>query len=451
SIGYCLLYLRKYIVSGILLARAFIPEQLHDICRRKRYRWTSKPSRQSLELAEAQAIENKPHITLDILQQLLQTSDQRSTRQIVLEAVFAILKECELPPERRRSPFSHMLEGQPLLHTLMEETFRLSLVEYTSTVDGDGPQVEIIANTWEKRIASLNKGIEIDGRKKIQCLFAAFGAADRQDNRHSCECILDWIGQPALEDASNTPDFLHFMLFTKGNGIRQILKRTGTDILSKLSRSQIPPLDWYASVGHLDQVKAVVEADGSDEIVNVSSGSGWTPLDKALFIGRCEIVSYLMDHGGRARGAFYEQAFFDAIWNSNWDMVKLLWRRRREVRIVDTITRPDSWCAKSVSEVVNDWRLMEFEESKRGELIEILQECDEANMEEGQLSASLQLEPAEEPIASLHTETASPFEPSKQMVDSTSSTSRSSESSHSDYHSCVSFRSSQATFSGAQT
>ncbi|KAG6818376.1 hypothetical protein H0H93_005470, partial [Arthromyces matolae] len=395
SIRYGLLYLRKYILSGILLARAVIPARLHDICQQKRYQW-SKPSRQSLELAEAQAIENKPRITLDILQQLLQTSDQRSTQQIVLEAVFAILKECELPPERRRPPFSHLLEGQPLLHTLMEETFRLSLVEYTSTVDGDGPQVEIIANTWEKRIASLNKGIEIDGRKKIPCLFAAFSAADRQDNRHPCKCILDWIGQPALEDASNTTILLSLMTDTTGNGIRQILKRTGTGTLSKLLWTGTTLLHYYAWRGALDQVKAVVEADGSDEVVNYVSSLGETPLDAALLFLQCEIVSYLMDHGGRARKTSYEDEFFYAIGNSHWDMVKLLWRRRREVRIVDT--RPASWCTKSATEVANDtWTFpRDFDESKRRELIEILQQCDEENVDEGHPLTSSHLEPVEE-------------------------------------------------------
>ncbi|KAG6834410.1 hypothetical protein H0H93_009795, partial [Arthromyces matolae] len=398
SIKYCALYLRKYIVSGILLARAYIPARLHDICQRKRYEWTSKPSRQSLELAEAQAIEKKTHITLDILQQLLQTSDQRSTHQIVLEAAFAILEESKRPIERRRPPFSHLFSSLLLHTTLMEETFCLSLVEYTSTLDGDGPQVETIANTWEKRITYLNKRIEIDGRKKIQHLFSAFGAADRQDNRHPCECILNWIGKPALEDESNASALADLMVFATGNGIRQILKRTGTGTLSKLPWIDLPLLPYYARFGTLDQVKAVVEADGSDEIVNyVSSASGWTPLDTALFHQKCEIVSYLMDHGGRAREAFYEEAFFEAIGNSNWDMVKLLWRRRREMRIVDT--RPDSWCRKSATEVANDrkWRSMRgLDESRRRELVEILQQCDEEKVAEGQPLTSSQLEPVEE-------------------------------------------------------
>ncbi|KAG6835094.1 hypothetical protein H0H93_004895 [Arthromyces matolae] len=342
SIRYCILYLRQYIVSCILLARDVIPARLHDICQRNRYWWTSHPSRGSLESAETTAIETKPNITLDILQQLLQTSDQSSTRQIVLEAAFAILKECELPPERRRPPFFYLF--RPFLHTLMEETFRLSLDEYTSAINGDGPQIEII---WEKQIAFLNERIEIDSPKKIQHLFPAFRAADLQDNRHSCECILDWIGQPALQDASNTSAsaLLELMAFTTGNGIRQILKQTGTGILSKLLWTKTRLLEHYATVGHLDQVKAVVEADGSDKVVNYISRGGTTALDGALSFDKHDIMSYLMDHGGRAGEASYEDTFFYGIMRSDWDCVKLLWRRRREVMIVDT--RPDSWCTKS--------------------------------------------------------------------------------------------------------
>ncbi|KAG6846983.1 hypothetical protein H0H93_010754, partial [Arthromyces matolae] len=328
SIRYCPLYLRTYIVSGILLARDFIPSLLWNICERNKILWTWLPSRQSLELAETEAIQCNPYITLDILQQLLQTSNQRSTRQIILDAAFAILQECELPMAHRRSPFIPLF--QPFLHALMEEILVLSLDEHMSTIKGDGSQVEKIANTWEQRIASLNERIQIDGRKKIEHFFAAFRAADLQDNRHSCECILDWIGKPALQDASNTSDLLKLMVSTTGNGIRQILKRTGTGILSELLWTGTPLLYRYATVGNLDQVKAVVEA-GSDEVVNyVSSASGRSPLDGALFYRRCEIVSYLMDHGGRAREDFYEAGFFIAIVNSNWDMVKLLWRRRRE-------------------------------------------------------------------------------------------------------------------------
>ncbi|KAG6834658.1 hypothetical protein H0H93_008236 [Arthromyces matolae] len=395
SIGYCLLYLRKYIVSGILLARDFIPTRLHDTCQRKRYEWTSKPSRQTLELAEAQAIKSKPHITLDILQQLLHSSDQRSTRQIVLEAAFAILEECELPGWRIRRQFPRLL--QPLSHPLMEKIFRLSLDEYVTTLEGDGPQVETIANTWERRILSLNESNEIDGRKKIGHLLSAFRAADLQDNRRSCECILDWIGQPALEDESNTSDLFTLMLFATGNGIGQILKRTGTGILSNPLWTR-PLLHHYARLGTLDHIKAVFEVDGSDEVVNDISSVGWTPLDEALISQQCEVVSYLMDHGGRARKTSYEDAFFYGIKDSNWDMVKLLWRRRREVRIVDT--RPYSWCTKSATEVANPrswWPIWPLDEPKRRELIEILQQCDEENVEEGlPLTSSQPVEPVEE-------------------------------------------------------
>ncbi|KAG6811426.1 hypothetical protein H0H93_014440 [Arthromyces matolae] len=184
------------------------------------------------------------------------------------------------------------------------------------------------------------------------------------------------------------------MLFTTGNGIGQILNRTGTGILFKPLWTR-PLLHHHARFGTLDQVKAVVEADGSDEVVNYVSLAGRTALDGALLFRRCEIVSSLMDHGGRASEDFYEAAFFEAIWNSNWDMVKLLWRRRREVRIVDT--RPDSWCTKSATEVANDriWRPY-LDESKRQELIEILQQFDEENVDEGQPLTSSQLDPVEE-------------------------------------------------------
>ncbi|KAG6834281.1 hypothetical protein H0H93_010707, partial [Arthromyces matolae] len=398
SIRYCLLYLRNYILFGILLAHAVIPARLHDICQQKRYRWTSKPSRQSLEVAEAGAIENKPHITLDILQQLLRTSDQRSTQQIVLEAAFAILEECELPQWRRRRQFFNL--SQPFSHTLMEEILCLSLDEYVTTINGDDLQVDAVANTWERRIPSLNKGIEIDGRKKIQIFLYAFGVADRQDNRHSCECILDWIGKPALEDASNTFALLELMRFSTGNGIRQILKRTRT-ILSRLLLTGTPLLHYYATAGNLDQVKAVVEVDGSDEVVNYVSPGGETPLDGALLWQQHDITSYLMDHGGRAGEASYEHTFFYGTRNSNWDTVKVLWRRRREVMIVDT--RPDSWCTKSAPEIANmSWSgKLKLDESKRKELIDTLQECDEVDVEEGHQSSSSQLEPVGEPTSAI--------------------------------------------------
>ncbi|KAG6834975.1 hypothetical protein H0H93_005977 [Arthromyces matolae] len=403
SIAYCIFSLRKYIVYNILLARAFIPTRLWNICFIHKYRWTSKPRRQSLDVAELEAIHDEPP-TFDILERLLAISSQRSTEQIVHESVFAILRDCELPLPRQSLSYTESFK--PFQHTLIGQTLTFSLFgfalsnESTNEVDG---LLESISKTWENRVVSLNERIEVDQKIKIPLYLEAYGSAASNGNLYACECILDWIGKPALEDARNASALLDVMRDSTGYGIQPILKRT-TAVLSKPLRNGYTLLHYYAFIGNLDAVKAVVDADGSDEVLNSKNLDGFTPLDMALSKHH-DVVSYLMDLGGRASPISYEAAFLWGIRDSKWSIVRLLWRRRKEVRVVNT--SPNSWCTQSAIAVASTWRkldVIEPEESTRRKLLEILQECDEACMEEGVSLNSSQRGPAEEQIPPIHTQ-----------------------------------------------
>ncbi|KAG6848057.1 hypothetical protein H0H93_003798 [Arthromyces matolae] len=103
------------VLSLVILARGFVPSQLWSLCEWKLAKWKSKIHQRPLEIEEIDAIFSQSHIAFNVLQQLLQTTSQRTTQQVVLEAVFALLLEFEKPEERRSVPLEIQ---QPFEHPL---------------------------------------------------------------------------------------------------------------------------------------------------------------------------------------------------------------------------------------------------------------------------------------------------------------------------------------------
>ncbi|KAG6818569.1 hypothetical protein H0H93_003902, partial [Arthromyces matolae] len=274
---------------------------------------------------------------LDSLQRLLQRTSQRSTSLVIYEAVFALFQDSE----NRRPPVDHQI---------LWYTFQFALDEYAA-LKSNPPY--IMRMIWENRISFLKAYIS-NSHEQLSMLRRCYIAADRLGNEHACERVMDWIGNTALEAVQN-----QFMLMellrdcVTGNGVRRILTR-------------------------INAAKVVIEADQSDDVVNFMPHTGHTPLDIALDVWERsvepEFVGYLMDPGARASQSSYEDAFLEGIETFQMDpsLVRLLWSRRKEVRLVDT--RPVSWCMMSAVEGVDKFLV---EESQRPMLIQILQECDD--------------------------------------------------------------------------
>ncbi|KAG6819520.1 hypothetical protein H0H93_011064 [Arthromyces matolae] len=310
-------------------------------------------------------------VMFNSLERLLQRTSQRSTRLVVMEAVLALLLDAE---EARHSLYQPHFD-----HTLLWDTLRFSLDEYAKLNNPTSPQV--IIRTWENRITFLNEHVIVEHDEKLDFFVFSYLVAEHQGKESVCERILDWIGNSIFEDVHNVSRLLQFLGSCRtGNGVQQILNRTTQ--AANLVRMPVPWigqsfLHYFIHCAYLDAAKAVVEADPSDEVVNSISPTGHTPLDIALGneqVIDAAFVGYLMDNGARASQSSYEAAFLEGIKTCKMDpsLVRLLWSRRREVRLVDT--RPDSWCMMSAVDVADKFLV---EESQRPVLIQILQECDD--------------------------------------------------------------------------
>ncbi|KAG6819568.1 hypothetical protein H0H93_010627 [Arthromyces matolae] len=321
--------------------------------------------------------------TLDSFQRLLQTTSQRSTHLVIIEAVFALLQDTE--------DSQNMLSQLPKDHEILRYTLSFSLIEYVALFRPTGPESsppDSMRMIWENRISFLNEYNINNPDEQVRTFSDYYHTAESRGDELACERILDWIGHTALEDRNIFWLCELLPRCVTGNGVRQILKRitkARAAIFFKRPVYGVSLLHYFIRRNYLDAAKAVIEADQSDDAVNFFSSDEHTPLDIALDISQrsvdCEFLGYMMDHGARASQSSYEAAFLEGIKTCERDpsLVRLLWNWRREVRLVDT--RPDSWCMMSVVEVADKFLV---EESQRRKLIEILEECDDTSGDQDQ-------------------------------------------------------------------
>ncbi|KAG6819521.1 hypothetical protein H0H93_011065 [Arthromyces matolae] len=372
-----------FVLSLILLASNVIPKWVQIACERIRYRCYSRLGR---EVQPFGSLDHQTHplytfsmalMTLDSLQRLLQTTSQRSTHLVIFEAVFALLQD------RRDSKY--MVSRPNDRQMLWRMALKFSLEEYANLRRPTSPEaseVDDMRKTWETRISFLDEHITIDLREKMSMFRRCYIIADYLGNDLACERVMDWIGNTALEDVHNESMLIDLLSGSAtGNSVRRILTRISLHRAAMLLRMPVfrqgSFLHYFIGRESLDAAKAVIEADQSDDVVNFISPTGHTPLDSALNVRERSVnpdfVGYLMDHGARAlQSSSYEAAFLKGIETFEMDpsLVRLLWSRRREVRLVDT--RPDSWCMMSAVEVADKFLV---EESQRPTFIQILQEC----------------------------------------------------------------------------
>lgn len=89
---------------------------------------------------------------------------------------------------------------------------------------------------------------------------------------------------------------LHWAAMSGELDAAKFLISKGADVNARGSISGYTPLHWAAAFGKLDLVKLLIEK-GAD--VNARGKDNETPLDKAKFVEKADIVDYLKSNGAK--------------------------------------------------------------------------------------------------------------------------------------------------------